>query len=115
MIFSVTCAEWTRVPAVPVMLIGKSPKGVAPVVVIVSVAVLEVASVMLTEGGLKLATAPAGKPLALRFTVPVKPVDGVIVVVYCALAPGVTARNDGTVITEKSGVEANGAVVTKVL
>ena len=96
------------------MLIGKSPNGVPAVVVIVSVAVFEVASVILTEAGLKFAVAPAGKPVAVRLTLPVKPADGVIVSVYCALAPGVTACKDGPAISEKSGVEANGAAVTKV-
>jgi hypothetical protein len=35
----------------------------------------------LIEGGLKLATAPAGNPLTLRLTVPVKPPEGVTVAV----------------------------------
>ena len=96
------------------MSIWKSPNGVPAVVVIVSAAVFEVASVILTEAGLKFAVVPAGNPLAVIFTVPVKPGDGVMVVVYCAFAPGVTARKDGVARTEKSGVEANGAVVTKV-
>ncbi len=64
------------------MLIGKSPNGVPAVVIIVSDADFEVASVILTEAGLKLAVAPAGKPVAVRFTVPVKPADGVTVTLY---------------------------------
>ena len=112
--FTVTCVAWMVLPAVPVMLTGKSPNGVPAVVVIVNVALLDVASVMLIEAGLKFADAPAGNPVALRFTVPEKPADGVIVVMYCALAPGVTARVDGAAIIEKSGVDANGAEATKV-
>jgi hypothetical protein len=34
-----------------------------------------------TEGGLKLAPAPAGNPLALKVTVPLNPPDGVTVAV----------------------------------
>ena len=64
------------------MFIGKSPNGVPAVVVIVSDAVFEVASVILSEVGLKSAVAPAGKPVAVRFTVPVKPADGVTVTLY---------------------------------
>ena len=63
-------------------MIGKSPNGVAAVVVIVRVAVFEVASVIASEAGLKFAEAPAGRPVALRFTVPVKPADGVTVTLY---------------------------------
>ena len=92
----------------------KSPNGVPAAVVIVNAAVFEAPSVILTEAGLKFDVAPAGKPVAVRFTVPVKPADGVIVVEYCAVAPGVTARKDGLAISEKSGMEANGAAVTKV-
>ena len=36
---------------------------------------------VVTEAGLKLALAPAGNPLALKVTVPVKPPDGVTVAV----------------------------------
>jgi len=43
-----------------------------------------------TEGGLKLAPAPAGNPLALKVTVPVNPPDGVTVTVYAVLPPGAT-------------------------
>ena len=69
-------------PAVPLMLIGKSPNGVPAVVVIVSDVVFEVASVMVSEAGLKSALAPDGRPVAVRITVPVKPADGVTVMLY---------------------------------
>ena len=93
----------------------KLPSGVPAVVVTVSVDVLEVASVMLTEVGLKVADAPAGNPVALRFTVPVNPADGVMVTVYCALPFGTVAREAGETLISKSGVAENGADVTKVL
>ena len=112
--FSITCVVWTVLPAMPVIVTGKSPGGVPPVVVIVRVELLDAASVILMDEGLKFATAPAGNPLALKFTTPVKPADGVMVVVYCAVVPGVTARVDGVAIIEKSGVDANGAEATKV-
>ena len=84
-------------------------------VLIVNVEVFADASVMLTDGGLKFAEAPVGKPVAPRFTVPVKPAEGVIVTVYCALELGTTVRNDGATPTSKSGVAENGATDTKVL
>ena len=79
---SVTDAVCIVVPAVPVILIVLSPNGVVPLVPIVSVEVLANASVILTEVGLKLAFAPAGNPVALKFTVPVNPANGVIVIEY---------------------------------
>ena len=54
----------------------------APVVLIVRFEVFENASVRLTVAGLKTADAPEGNPLALRFTLPVKPATGVRVTVY---------------------------------
>jgi hypothetical protein len=70
---------------------------------------------MLTEVGLKFAEAPEGNPLAPRFTMPVKPADGVMVIVYCPLEAGTTVRNDGATPTSKSGVAEKGATDTKVL
>ena len=91
------------------------PSGVPAVVVTVSVEVFEVASVIVTEVGLKLAEAPAGNPVALKLTVPVKPADGVIVTVYCALPLGTVTRVAGETFMSKSGVDENGAEVTSVL
>ena len=70
---------------------------------------------MLIEGGLKFAEAPVGNPVAPKFTVPLKPAEGVIVIVYCALEVGTAVRNDGATPTSKSGVAENGATDTKVL
>jgi hypothetical protein len=39
--------------------------------------------------GLKENVAPAGKPLAVRLTLPVKPFNGMIVIPYPTLPPGV--------------------------
>ena len=94
---------------------GKLPSGVAPVVVTVSVEVFDVASVMLTEVGLKFADAPAGKPVAVKLTVPAKPAEGVIVIVYCALPVGTVVPAVGETLMSKSGVAEKGADVTRVL
>jgi hypothetical protein len=71
---SVTAAECDSVPSVPVIVRGYVPVGVVDAVEIVSVEFPEV----VIDAGLKLAVAPAGKPLTLRFTVPVKPLRGAI-------------------------------------
>lgn len=73
----VTDAVCVSEPLVPVMVNGKLPVGVVVLVVTVNVELPEV----FTEPGLNDALAPAGSPLALRATVPVKPPDGVIVAV----------------------------------
>jgi hypothetical protein len=101
-------------PLLAVMVMVLLPSGVAAVVEIVRVAVFAVASLMMIGVGLKLALAPDGKPLAVRFTGPVNPARGVIVTVYCALAPGITARADGVAVITKSGVVDAGADATKV-
>ena len=72
-----TEAVCERVPLVPVIVNGNVPVGVVPAVVTVIVDEPDV----VTEAGLKLALAPAGSPLALKVTVPVKPPDGVTVTV----------------------------------
>ena len=83
--------------------------------VTVNVEVFEVASVIFTEAGLKLALDPAGKPVALRFTVPVKPASGVTVTEYTALSPGITELQMGVALIEKSGVLEADAEATKVM
>lgn len=111
--FSVTVPECTVAP-VPVTLKLKSPSGVAAVVSTVSVALFDVASVILMEVGVKLPLAPAGNPLALRLMTPVKPANGAMVTVYCALPPGVTKREAGVAVIVKSGVVEAGAEATNV-
>ena len=56
----------------------------------------------LTEVGLKLALTPVGKPLTLKETTPVNPLDGVTVVVYDVPAPAVTVCEAGDPAMEKS-------------
>jgi len=67
----------TRLPLVPLMVSVELPPGVEADVVTVKVEAPD----PLMEAGLKLAVAPAGKPLTLNATVPVKPLVGDIVTV----------------------------------
>ena len=71
---SVTLAECDVVPPVPVIVSVYVPVGVVVAVEIVSVEWPEPE----TDMGLKPAVAPVGKPLTLRFTVPVKLLRGLI-------------------------------------
>jgi hypothetical protein len=64
-----TVVVCVSVPDVPVMVSVTLPTGVLPVVVTVSV---ELAG-RLIELGLNDATAPAGKPVTAKFTVPANP------------------------------------------
>jgi hypothetical protein len=73
----VTVVEWLVVMLVPVIVIVEVPAGV--VLPVVTVIVDEPPEI--TAGGLNVAFAPEGKPLALSVTGPVKPPDGVIVTV----------------------------------
>ena len=90
------------------------PIGVVTIVVNVSVELFDVASVMWTTAGLNPAVTPVAKTDALRFTAPVKPASGVIVIVYCACAPGTTFLVDGETPIAKSGVVEAGADATNV-
>ncbi len=74
---SVTVVECVRLPLVPVIVSVYVPAGVVEAVETDKVEFPEPA----TEVGLKLPVAPLGKPLTLRFTVPVKPFTAVMVVV----------------------------------
>ena len=55
-----------------------------------------------TEVGLKVAVAPVGNPLALKATLPLKPLSALTVAVYVALLPTATLCGDGPAETEKS-------------
>ena len=72
-----TVAECDKLPSVPVIVRVYVPVGVVVAVETVSVELPEV----VTDAGLKLAAAPLGKPVTLRFTVSVKPFSAPIVVV----------------------------------
>lgn len=87
---SVTEAVCVVVPLVPVIVNGKVPVGVVLVVVTVSVELPEVSGV-----GLNVPVAPAGSPLTVRSTDPVKPPVGVTVAVYVVLLPCVTDCDAG--------------------
>jgi hypothetical protein len=66
---SCTVVLWLVAGPVPVTVIVEVPSGVVGAVLTVSVELLPA----VTEAGLKLAVAPAGRPLALRLTVPAEP------------------------------------------
>ena len=67
------------IPPVAVIVSGNVPTGVFAPVVTDRVEDCDDVFVMLTDAGLKLAFAPAGKPLMPRDTLPVKPPDGATV------------------------------------
>ena len=67
------------IPEAAVMVRGNVPTGVFALVLTDSTEDFADVSVMLTEAGLKLAFAPAGKPVTLNDTRPVNPPDGVAV------------------------------------
>src|SRR5436190_444677 len=62
-----------RVPLTPVIVTVKVPAGVVPLVVTENV------DDVVVGFGVKLPLTPAGNPLALNVTAPVKPLSGVIV------------------------------------
>ena len=72
---------WVRLPDVPVMVTVAVP--VAAVVLAVSVKVL----VDVAGFGLKAAVTPVGKPEAVRLTLPVNPLAGVMVTVLLDWLP----------------------------
>jgi hypothetical protein len=51
----------------------------------------------------KVALAPAGRPLTLRFTVPVNPPESVTVAVYLTVPPGGVVWIAGAAVREKLG------------
>ena len=65
-----------------------------------------------TDVGLKLALAPAGNPLALKFTTPANPPAPVTVAVYDVPFPAVTVAEAGVAAMEKS--PTTGAFTTSV-
>jgi hypothetical protein len=68
---------WLRLPLVPVIVSEYVCSAVEEVVVMVRVDEPD----PVIEAGEKVTFAPAGAPLALRFTVPLKPLCGVTVIV----------------------------------
>ena len=96
------------IPLIAVMVSGNVPTGVFESVVTDKVDDLAVVSVRFTDVGLNEAFAPVGKPLMLKETLPVNPLEGVAVTLYVVPLPGATVCNDGEPLTEKSGVAAAG-------
>ena len=76
------------------------------VVLVVVVTVIVVDPAVVTDDGLKLELAPVGNPLALKVTVPVKPLIGETVTVYVVLSPRLTVCEEGVAEIEKSGAVA---------
>lgn len=87
-----------RLPEVPVVITVTVP--VAAVVPAIKVSVLAVAAGL----GLKEAVTPLGNPDAENATLPLKPFDGVMVIVLVALLPGVMATLFGEVESVKFGI-----------
>lgn len=99
---SVTEVVWVSEPDVPVMVMVEVP--VAAVELAVSVrTLLDVAGLVPNP-----AVTPAGRPEADNVTLPVKPPDGVIVIVLVPLLPWLTLRLLGDAESEKFGLEAAG-------
>ena|SRR5580765_6697049 len=84
-------------PLVPATAIGKLPVAVLAEVEIVRVEEPDV----VIKDGLKLAVAPAGNPVALRLTLPVKPPVAVTVTVVVPLLPAVSVMAAGEADSEK--------------
>ena len=104
---SVTDVVWTSEPLVPPIVTVYVPAGVELDVAMVR---LEVQLGPVTEGGLKVALAPLGRPDALSETDPLKPLVGVTVTVYAGVfPPAVTLCEFGLADSEKSGVGPPGA------
>ncbi len=77
--------------------------GVVRDVVIVRVEAPTLVPVIETGFGWNVAVLFGGTPLAARLTAPVKPPDGVIVIVYDAAPPLAAVEDDGDADTEKPG------------
>src|SRR5262252_4715508 len=88
---------WLRVPLVPVTVTVADP--VVAVVEAVKVRVLA----PVVDAGLKLAVTPAGKPLAVSETLPLKPFSRLTVIVLLPVPPCFTERVAGFAVKEKSG------------
>jgi hypothetical protein len=74
---SVTVVLCTKLPLVPLIVSVDVPTGVEREVVIVSELVPE----LLTDVGVKVAVAPAGRPVTEKVTVPLNPFKAVTVLV----------------------------------
>ena len=93
------CDTCWPAPVVPVMTSEYVPAGVEPEVLTLSVVDPEA----VTAVGANVPVAPAGSPLTLNVTTPVKPVPAVTVAVYKVPAPADTVCEDGVADSVKSG------------
>ena len=89
--FRLTVADCASGPLVPVIFREKVPTGVFFMVDTVTVELPD----PVTEVGLKVAVASAGKPLTLNATTPLNPFTAVIFAVYVVLAPFFTVCEPG--------------------
>jgi hypothetical protein len=95
---SVTTAEWTRPPPVPVMVSVVVPLGTLCWVDTVSTEVPET----VRDEGVNAAVARLGKPLTVNPTAPEKPAPRVTVTVYVVDAPREIVRTKGVADSVKS-------------
>lgn len=99
-----TVAVRTREPLVPVTVIGYVP----PTVVASALKAKVDVPAPVTDAGVNTAEAPAGSPVVVRATAPVKPPRAPIVTVeFTAAAPGVTVTEVGEAAMVKSALTTN--------
>jgi len=103
---STTDVKCVSNPLLPVMVSVEAASGVLDDVVTVIVEL----PAPVTVAGANVTVAPAGCPLAFKFTPPLKPFNAPTFTVYVALLPAVTVAVPGVAATVKS--ETGGAVAT---
>lgn len=104
MIVSETLARLEMLPDLPVMVIVDVPGAALAAAENVTVAV------RVEDEGLNAAVTPAGRPLAERLTVALKPPTGVMVIVLAALAPATMLRLAGAAAMVKPDAGAAATV-----
>jgi len=100
-----TVVVLVKLPDMPVMVTGTVPVDAVALAVKVSVLLLVLGLVTVTGLGLNPAVTPVGKPEAERLTLPLKPPDGVMVMVLVPLLPWVMDTLFGLAESEKLGVD----------
>ena len=99
--FTVRLIDAVRVRLPPVPATVTTP---VPTVAVAEAVNVNTLLVPVVEAGLKPTVTPAGSPLALKATAPVKPPLRVIAIVTVPLAPRLTVRLVGVAESVKSGV-----------
>src|SRR5579859_3600239 len=110
-ICSVTVVEWERLPLVPVIVSVKLPRRLP--VFTVRVEPAEPPAGGVTLAGLKLAVAPAGRPLTASATDPEKPLVEPMVTVYVPLELRETLSDPGLALILKSGTFTTSVTVVE--